>query len=95
MVAPHWEGNPNRYQPNPADDRAIAGLPNTSNVYLQLAVAIEAITDDIPAEAWRYLNRDTRRAIRAAESALRRAALTTVMYADPTYPAVIDPDPED
>ena len=79
MPSPQWNGSPSRYEPNPIDDRKLSG--EDSATYLALATAIEAITDDIPADVFRALAPATQRAIGQAEHALRRAAFGVVAYA--------------
>lgn len=79
MPSPTWNGSPSRYQPNPTDDRAVTGPQSAA--YLAIATALEAVTDDIPADLYRTLSPDTRRAIRTAEHALRRAAFSLVAHA--------------
>lgn len=85
MPAPTTDGNPSRYKPNPEDDRALAGTP-MSAAYLQLAIAIEAVEelrtiDDQGPRLYLMLPPASRKAVNAAESALRRAAFTLVLYA--------------
>jgi hypothetical protein len=82
MPSPQWNGNPARYRPNQIDDRAVTGP--LSDVYLRLATAIEAIEhgeDGIPGETFLALDPGTRKAIRSAENALRRAAFSVVLHA--------------
>ena len=81
MPSPQWNGSPSRYQPNPADDRAVADDPAAAAAYFQLAVAIAAITDDFPPELFRAMAPGTRRGVRTAEAALRRSAFSVVLYA--------------
>lgn len=97
MTVPTGGDNPNRYQPNPTDDRAILGAaPHSpfalaqSSAYLAVATALDAIeemrreTGFIPdAAPYLALDPQSRRAIRAAESALRRAAFGIVVHARP------------
>lgn len=63
MPAPTWDGSPNRYEPNPIDDRALAGT-EASSVYLSLATAIEETESVIKT---RGLPRATRRVMYAPE----------------------------
>lgn len=81
MPSPQWNGSPSRYQPNPIDDRAVADDPAAAAAYFQLAVAIEAISEDFPNELYRTMTPSVRRSIRTAENALRRAAYAVVVYA--------------
>ncbi len=77
MAIPTGGDTPSRYQPNPIDDRATGG----GNIYLALATAIEAI-EDIYSDPDEYtsLDKNTRKAIRSAEGALRRAAFGVVIH---------------
>lgn len=77
MPSPTWGGSPSTYQPNPTDDRATGG----GDTYRALTAAIEEV-ESIRAdwESYRRLAPDTRRALRTAESALRRAAYGYVVY---------------
>lgn len=83
-MTPHWNGTPSRYQPNPDDDRALndGKHPLEAAAYFQLAVAIEAITEDLDGNTYKTLHPQTRRAIRTAEHALRRAALGVVIFTE-------------
>lgn len=87
---PNGATSPSRYQPNPTDDRAVTGP--LSSVYLALATAIEEITDNVyQSEAYRALDPGTRRAVRTADSALRRAAFSVVLHApEPSVPVSIE-----
>lgn len=83
MVSPNFTGSPNRYTPNPVDDRKLTG--DASATYLALANAIEEVTDNIPNAVYKDLNPSVRRSVRSAENALRRAAYGVVVYApEPT-----------
>jgi hypothetical protein len=78
MAIPTGGDNPSRYKPNAEDDRASGG----SAIYLSLATAIEE-TDRIFSDGPLYASLDlqTRRNIRTADSALRRAAFLFVLHA--------------
>jgi hypothetical protein len=80
MPIPTGGDTPSRYKPNPVDDRALTGM--ASGAYLALATAIEQ-TEVIQADAkfWNTIDKNTQKAIRTAESALRRAAFGLVLHA--------------
>lgn len=76
-MIPTGGDTPSRYRPNAADDR---GTGNT-DMYRALAAAIEEIeTLRAPGPAYAALDPQTRRNIRTAESALRRAAFSFVIH---------------
>jgi hypothetical protein len=82
-MTPTTNGSPSRYEPNPVDDRRLAGTP-AGSAYLQAAIAIEAITigeDGIDRETFIALPAALRRDIRRADAALRRLAFGIVLYA--------------
>ena len=78
MPAPVGGDTPNRYRPNSIDDRQVTD-PLQSSAYLAIATALGAITDDIDPDT--RLDYATRRALRTAENALRRAAWLIVVHA--------------
>lgn len=83
MPVPQGNASPNRYEINPVDDRAVVAVdPEASEVYYQIAAAIEAITDVRKDPAvYRRLNKGTRAGLNSAESSLRRAAFSLVIFA--------------
>jgi len=84
MPVPSTDGSPNRYQPNPADDRAIREATKDgpeSIAYFGVASALDALEDSFERETFSKLNPNTRRALRSAENALRRAGFGLVVYA--------------
>lgn len=69
--------NPNRYEPNPVDDRRMSGAHGLA--YLEIATALEAVTNltkDI--DIVKAMPPAVRRSLRSAENALRRSAWVLV-----------------
>jgi hypothetical protein len=79
MAIPTGGDIPSQYQPNPTDDRATGSGPT----YLAIATAIEAIESierRDPVTMRMLLDPQTVKALRSAESALRRAAFSLVIH---------------
>ena len=72
MSIPTGGDSPSRYKPNPTDDRAVDGSP----VYLAIATAIE----EVEAIGLVEVDPQTRKALKSAEGALRRAAFSLVVH---------------
>lgn len=70
--------SPNKYQPNPVDDRKLSGT--AAAAYLNLATAIEQIAELTTAPDTGTLGPKVTTALRTAEGAMRRAAWMVVAY---------------
>lgn len=83
MNSPHTDCSPGRYQINSDDDKKLTGEDSTA--YFALATALDALEPQdgtgIYRETWRAMQPQARKAIRTAESALRRAAWIIVIHA--------------
>lgn len=91
MPSPQWNGSPSSYQPNPIDDRLVTGPHRAA--YFEVATALDAIESLHTREDWTNvagepaplmlaLDKATRKALRVAESNLRRAAFLIVLHSD-------------
>ena len=91
MPVPTTDVSPNRYQPNPQDDRAIreaSGDGPDATAYFSIASALDALDDVFGREEGRRsifidLDPQTRKALRSADKALRRAGFSLVVHAAP------------
>ena len=85
MTVPNYQGNPSRYKPNGIDDRAIRDVTQNgpqSAAYFAVAVALDALVEDIfDAKIYMALDPQTRKALRSAEKALRRAGFSLIVHA--------------
>ena len=91
MVVPSTDTNPSRYKPNPEDDRAVREATKDgpeATAYFAVATALDALDDVFKREeGYRSifidLDPQTRKALRSADGALRRAGFSLVVHAAP------------